>query len=421
LSPVFRHGSLRLYLLRLLDEEPRHGYEVIRLLRDRFMGVYSPSPGTIYPRLARLEEEGLVTHDEVDGRKVYRITEAGREELRSRSDELDELEEELSASVSDIVREVREDVRETVRSLREELTWAARESRRASRDIGDDLREQARQARDEAREQARQARDEAREQTRQAREARDEALERAREAREQARAARGDAWEQATDPGAEQAGPESAGGPGGPGGSGGPAGLGGLGGPAGPGQSRAETLGQDAARRVREHARRLREEAQRAREESSGFSGSRGAWDRIREEAGARFRAGEHDWEPPGWTGWTDWPGRRGWEDWARVRGRRGWPGPLDMGTLRDLERVALQFTSDLRRLATQSSTAGENVISDLRTILEEALERIKTEIFGPARETAARRDASQPDAADTPGRDEPGEPTGGTEDSPRG
>src|ERR1700742_2394542 len=87
MTPVFRHGRLRLYLLRLLDEEPRHGYEVIRLLRDRFMGVYAPSPGTIYPRLARLEEEGLVTHDEENGRKVYRITEAGREELRSRGDE----------------------------------------------------------------------------------------------------------------------------------------------------------------------------------------------------------------------------------------------------------------------------------------------------------------------------------------------
>ena len=162
MSPVFRHGSLRLYLLRLLDEEPRHGYEVIRLLRDRFMGVYSPSPGTIYPRLARLEEEGLVTHDEVDGRKVYRITDAGREELRSRSDELDELEEELSASVSDIVREVREDVRQTVRSLREELTWAARESRRVSRDAATDVREQARQARGRKprrREQARQAKE----------------------------------------------------------------------------------------------------------------------------------------------------------------------------------------------------------------------------------------------------------------------
>ena len=59
MSPVFRHGSLRLYLLRLLDEEPRHGYEVIRLLRDRFMGVYSPSPGTIYPRLARLDVLGV--------------------------------------------------------------------------------------------------------------------------------------------------------------------------------------------------------------------------------------------------------------------------------------------------------------------------------------------------------------------------
>jgi len=339
LSPVFRHGSLRLYLLRLLDEEPRHGYEVIRLLRDRFMGVYSPSPGTIYPRLARLEEEGLVTHDEVDGRKVYRITEAGREELRSRSDELDELEEELSASVSDIVREVKEDVRETVRSLREELTWAARESRRLGRDIGADVRDQARQARDEARDQVKQARDEAREQARQAR----EEAERARdEAREQARQARGEARR----PGEET------------------------------GQADDEAPGQDAAWRVHDAARRLRE------------------------EAGARFNFSEQDWDAPGWAdwgpgsgGWTDWPGRRGWEDWARSRTRNhgpGWTGPLDFGTLRDLERLAVQFTADLRKLATQSSAAGENVISDLRTILEEALERVKSEIFGPGREPPA-------------------------------
>src|ERR1051326_8747706 len=180
---VSRQGGPRLYLLRLLDEEPRHGYEVIRLLRDRFMGVYSPSPGTIYPRLARLEEEGLVTHDELDGRKVYRITEAGREELRSRSDELDELEEELSASVSDIVREVREDVRQTVRSLREELTWAARESRRMGREMASDVREPARQARDDAREQVRQAKEQAKEQSRQAR---DQAREEGRVQRDRA-------------------------------------------------------------------------------------------------------------------------------------------------------------------------------------------------------------------------------------------
>ena len=341
MSPVFRHGSLRLYLLRLLDEEPRHGYEVIRLLRDRFMGVYSPSPGTIYPRLARLEEEGLVTHDEVDGRKVYRITDAGREELRSRSDELDELEEELSASVSDIVREVREDVRQTVRSLREELTWAARESRRVGRDVATDVREQAKQARDEAREQAKQVREDARAQ--------------ARQVREDARGQHG--------PEAAQRGPEAA------------------------------QRGPETARRVHEQARRLREEAQRARDEALGAAG------RLGEPAGARFHSGEQDWDTPGGTGWsqgpgwTDWPGRRGWEDWARARTRNhgpGWTGPLDFSTLRDLERLAVQFTSDLRKLATQSSAVGENVISDLRTILEDALERIKSEIFGAGHEPPA-------------------------------
>jgi len=420
LSPVFRHGSLRLYLLRLLDEEPRHGYEVIRLLRDRFMGVYSPSPGTIYPRLARLEEEGLVTHDEVDGRKVYRITEAGREELRSRSDELDELEEELSASVSDIVREVREDVRQTVRSLREELTWAARESRRMGRDLGADLREQTRTTREEAREQARQARDEAYEQARMDSE---DARDQAREAREESRGPAKEA-RRAGEPGQEgqaddlgQAGASGSaehGGQAGASGSaehGGPAGVGGSaeqGGQAGDSaRGRAESLGQDAARRVRERARRLREEAQRVREESSG---SRGAWDRIREGAGARFNPGDQNWEAPGWTGFTDWQGRHSWEDWARMRGgRRGWPGPLDLATLRDLERLAVQFTSDIRRLATQSTSAGENVISDLRAILEEALERIKTEIFSfshesPRRPAAGTQDApGSHDAADQP------------------
>jgi DNA-binding PadR family transcriptional regulator len=412
LSPVFRHGSLRLYLLRLLDEEPRHGYEVIRLLRDRFMGVYSPSPGTIYPRLARLEEEGLVTHDEVDGRKVYRITEAGREELRSRSDELDELEEELSASVSDIVREVREDVRQTVRSLREELTWAARESRRMGREMAADVREQAKQARDEAREQARQARDEAREQVKQAKE---QAREQARQAREGTREERDRARE------ARRAG--EPGEPGEPGGAGEERGAA-LGG---------EGPGPEAARRVHEQARRLREEAKRARDEAMSAG-------RLGDPVGAGFRSGDYDWDAPGGPGWgqgpgfTDWPGRRGWEDWARMRGRPGWPGGLDFGTLRDLERLAVQFTSDLRRVAMQSSSAGENVISDLRTILEDALERIKSEIFGsgsgsgsggsgsgsgheaPERKGPEAAEASEPadtSGADTPPAGDAGKPAG--------
>ena len=129
---------------------------------------------------------------------------------------------------------------------------------------------------------------------------------------------------------------------------------------------------------------------------------------RLREEASARFRFSEQDWDTAGWAnwgqgsgGWTEWPGRRGWEERARTRGGRGWAGPLDLGTIRDLERLAVQFTSDLRRLVTESSVAGENVISDLRVILEEALERIKTEIFGTAHETGEHRDTGQA-AADT-------------------
>jgi DNA-binding PadR family transcriptional regulator len=132
-SPVFSHGRLRLYLLKLLDESPRHGYDVIRLLEDRFMGLYAPSPGTIYPRLQRLEAEGLVTQTQEGGRKVYQITDAGREELAGRQDELDELEAEISGSVHGLAREIRDEVRGTVRDLKQELRQAAREIRREQR------------------------------------------------------------------------------------------------------------------------------------------------------------------------------------------------------------------------------------------------------------------------------------------------
>ena len=79
--PVFAHGHLRLYLLSLLDERPQHGYELIQGLGDRFGGTYVPSAGTIYPRLAKLQEEGLVTKESDGRRTVYAITDAGRAEL----------------------------------------------------------------------------------------------------------------------------------------------------------------------------------------------------------------------------------------------------------------------------------------------------------------------------------------------------
>ena len=133
MSPVFGHGRLRLYLLKLLDESPRHGYDVIRELEDRFMGLYSPSAGTVYPRLARLEAEGLGTHQVSEGRKAYRITDAGRAELGARQGDLDDLEQEIAGSVRDLATEIRSEVRGSVADLRSELKAAAKDVRRVHR------------------------------------------------------------------------------------------------------------------------------------------------------------------------------------------------------------------------------------------------------------------------------------------------
>ncbi|MFC5788437.1 PadR family transcriptional regulator [Agromyces tardus] len=129
---VFAHGNLRLYLLALLEERPRHGYELIQALSERFGGTYSPSAGTIYPRLAKLEEEGLVTK-RTDGRKtVYEITDAGRAELESRRHELDAIEDDVTDSVRRLAEGVRAEVDSAMRSLRAELANAAREARKAA-------------------------------------------------------------------------------------------------------------------------------------------------------------------------------------------------------------------------------------------------------------------------------------------------
>ena len=133
MTAVFSHGRLRLYLLKLLDDGPKHGYELIRLLEDRFLGLYAPSAGTIYPRLQRLEVEGLVTHTAAGGRKVYEITDAGRAELRQRADELARLESDINASVEDLsalAGEIQTEVRGSVRDLKRELREATRQTRR---------------------------------------------------------------------------------------------------------------------------------------------------------------------------------------------------------------------------------------------------------------------------------------------------
>jgi DNA-binding PadR family transcriptional regulator len=129
MTPIFAHGSLRLYLLSLLAERPRHGYELIQALSDRFGGTYSPSAGTIYPRLAKLEEEGLVTKTAGDRKTVYEITDAGRAELAARADDLANIENEVTDSVRRLADEVRTGVTEAMKSLRADLAAAARQKK----------------------------------------------------------------------------------------------------------------------------------------------------------------------------------------------------------------------------------------------------------------------------------------------------
>ena len=125
MPPVFSHGDLRLYLLSLLAEKPLHGYGIIQALSERTGGTYTPSAGTIYPRLAKLEEEGLVVKKQEGRTAVYEITDAGRAEVTARADEIDGIQNGLSDSVRMIADSVRQNVREAMKSMRADFAAAA--------------------------------------------------------------------------------------------------------------------------------------------------------------------------------------------------------------------------------------------------------------------------------------------------------
>jgi len=86
-GPRARRGDVRIGVLSVLAERPMHGYEVIGQLEERSGGRWRPSPGSVYPTLQMLEDEGLVRGQDRDGKRVFEITDAGRETLASRTDE----------------------------------------------------------------------------------------------------------------------------------------------------------------------------------------------------------------------------------------------------------------------------------------------------------------------------------------------
>ena len=87
----FGPGEVRLALLSLLGERPQHGYELMKQLEERSGGMYRASAGTVYPTLAQLQDEGLVASDSEDGKRIYRLTDAGREELEESAETVEDI------------------------------------------------------------------------------------------------------------------------------------------------------------------------------------------------------------------------------------------------------------------------------------------------------------------------------------------
>ncbi len=104
---MLAQGDLRLIALALIAEQPRHGYEIIKLLEDKTAGWYSPSPGIVYPTLTYLEEAGYVTVQAEGAKKLYTITEEGRAYLEENRAFVDAVLERLAA-IGDKATRIRE-------------------------------------------------------------------------------------------------------------------------------------------------------------------------------------------------------------------------------------------------------------------------------------------------------------------------
>ncbi|MGQ0643183.1 MAG: PadR family transcriptional regulator [Gemmatimonadaceae bacterium] len=131
----FEQGELKYVILQLLDEKPRHGYEIIKELEERAGGAYAPSAGTVYPTLQLLEDLGYASvATEEGGKKVYSITEEGRKHLADRRGHVDDIFERLTqfgtTILSDAMGEVHRAFKDVARA-----TYASGSRHYGDRDV----------------------------------------------------------------------------------------------------------------------------------------------------------------------------------------------------------------------------------------------------------------------------------------------
>jgi DNA-binding PadR family transcriptional regulator len=113
----FEPGDMKYVILKLLKDKPRHGYEVMKALEERTRGCYKPSPGTVYPTLQWLEDEGLVQCEERDGKKIYSVTDEGLAFLDDNKSTVEEIFERVEETIDSLLSDPIPDVTRLVGRL----------------------------------------------------------------------------------------------------------------------------------------------------------------------------------------------------------------------------------------------------------------------------------------------------------------
>jgi DNA-binding PadR family transcriptional regulator len=130
-----RRGDTRTAALLLLAEEPRNGYQIMQELEERSGGTWRPSPGSVYPALAQLEDEGLIRTEESDGRKQFALTDAGREWLAQRGSDRPAPWEQLGGEYPDEARALAQLAREVASAFAQVMRTGSPAQMAAAREV----------------------------------------------------------------------------------------------------------------------------------------------------------------------------------------------------------------------------------------------------------------------------------------------
>jgi DNA-binding PadR family transcriptional regulator len=130
-----RRGDIRTAALLLLAEEPRNGYQIMQEVEERSDGVWRPSPGSVYPALQQLEDEGLIRSEEIEGRKLYAITDEGRAQLERRGEDEPAPWEQMSGDVSDQAAELARLAREVAFAFAQVMRTGSEPQLRRAREV----------------------------------------------------------------------------------------------------------------------------------------------------------------------------------------------------------------------------------------------------------------------------------------------